>query len=138
MFARILFALVCATFLVGCGSEVMMVSDTTTFTETDQLVLQRPARNFVDDASAVGSSLGYHVSGIDRQQNTVTLSKTAGLGMGVLIGEINEVNVSLALAPDKRSVKMTVALMANLSKGGQDAANKLVSELKDGLARGLS
>jgi hypothetical protein len=132
---RNLLALAFVFLLGGCGAEVMMVSDTTSFTDTDQLVLRKPAQNFIDVASAVGTSLGYHVSGIDRQQNSIGLSKTAGLGMGVLIGEINEVNVTLTLAPDNRTIKISVVLMANFNKGGQDAANKIVSDLKAGLAK---
>jgi hypothetical protein len=116
----------------------MMVSDTTTFHSDEQFMLRRASQDFVAQATAVGASINYQVSGIDRKKRTVTLTKDAGLGMGVLIGEIKRVDVALQLEPDGRTVDMTISIMANFDKGNQAMETQIASDVKAAFERAAS
>jgi len=127
---RILVVAVLCALLGGCGAEVMMLSDTTTFQGDEQFKLRRPTSDFIALATAVGPAIDYHVSRIDNKTKTVVLTKDAGLGMGVLIGKIKRVDIALQLQADGRTVDMTISIMANFDKGNQAMEAEIAASVK--------
>lgn len=133
MFARILVIAV-AISLGACSTVVRMVDTPKQYASTDSVSVKKPAQNFIAAASQVGTSLGYEVSGTDVTKNAVQLTDNEGLTMGVLVGKVRQVSVTLTLQPGGRQIKIELQLYGNFDQANQAAAEGRVARLKTALA----
>jgi hypothetical protein len=133
MFARILVIAV-AISLGACSTVVRMVDTPKQYASTDSVAVKKPAQNFIAAASQVGTSLGYEVSGTDVTKNAVQLTDNEGLTMGVLVGKVRQVSVTLTLQPGGRQIKIELQLYGNFDQANQAAAEGRVARLKTALA----
>ena len=122
----------------GCATVGVMASSTQTFSLTDTVTV-RPtdtARCFAA-ATSVGSSLGFRVAGEDQANSIILLSKGASEFTSVMIGKIEQVTVSLTLAPDHKTVSLKAQAMGNFDTASQASVSKLMGDLKAGLVAQL-
>jgi len=116
--------------LVGCGSIGMMASKTETFKGKDSITLKAPRPDILNIVAEVGKSLGYSVSGLDREAGTISLSYDAGLFTGVMIGKINKTTLMIRSEKGGNELSILFWLMGNFGSGGQEAADKLIEDFK--------
>lgn len=116
--------------LVGCGTIGMMASETQTFNGKDSITLQTPKSDIIDVIADVGKSLGYNVSGLNRETGTISLSSSVSLFTGVMIGKINQSTLTIASEEGGKKLGIHVHLMGNFGTGGQEAATRLVEDFR--------
>lgn len=128
------FAIALALCLSGCSTIVQMVDTPKPYATTITIPLKRTPQNFIEAASQMGTSLGYIVSGTDLTKNAVQLSDDESLGMGVLIGKVRRISVTLTLEPGGRQMKIELQLFGNFDQATQAAAEGRLAQLKMAVA----
>jgi hypothetical protein len=131
---RRLLVMALALALGGCGSVGMMVDSPTQYGSTALIPLKRAPQNFIESATQVGTSLGYHLSGTDTIKNAVQLSDDESLAMTTLIGKMRNVKVTLTLEPGGRQIKVELMLIGNFDQANQTAAEGRLAQLRTALA----
>lgn len=121
--------------LVGCAEIGLMGSKTQNFTGSDSITLQAPRPDILDVVAEVGKSLGYNVSGLDREAGTIYLSSSSSLFTGVMIGKINNSTLYISSLEGGKKLGIRVMLGGNFGTGGQEAATRLVEDFKAGLLK---
>lgn len=116
--------------VVGCGEIGMLVSETQSFTGKDSITLQTSRPDILDVSAEVGKSLGYNVSGLDREDGVLTLASSTSLLTGVLIGQINQSTLTISSQEGGKKLGIGVLVAGNFGTGGQEAAMKLVNDFK--------
>lgn len=119
--------------LTGCGTVGTLVSKTEQFEVTDSVVLRAKPRDFVAAVEAVGQSLGYKVSGLDRASNKVTLSTSSSLATGVLIGKVKNFSMTATLGADGRTVAITAYSIGNFKTADRENVEKRIADFKTAL-----
>jgi len=107
-----------------------MASKTQTFNGKDSITLQVPRSDILDVVAEVGKSLGYNVSGLNRETGTISLSSSVSLFTGVMIGKINETTLIISSEKGGKKLGIHVHLMGNFGTGGQEAATRLVEDFR--------
>ena len=87
--SNIVIGICISLILVGCAEIGLIGSKTQTFTGRDSITLQALRPDILDVVAEVGKSLGYDVSGLDREAGTISLSSRSSMFTGVMIGKIN-------------------------------------------------
>lgn len=130
---RIFFVCLISVLLASCGSVGMMVSPNHTYSTNDVLKLKHPVKNFFQQVTDVGKSLGYEVAGTDPIKNSIVLADDNSAGMGVLIGKMGYKHVTLELQPDRRTITLDLEVLGNFSDATQEAGVKRLEDLKAAL-----
>lgn len=125
--AVIVFALL---LTVGCGSIGMMASDTKNFTGRDILTLKTTRPDILELISETGKSLGYSVSGFDREFKRVSLSSGSSFFTTVMIGKVNRSTLTISVEEDGQKLGITVTVWGNFGAAGQEAATQLIDDFK--------
>ncbi len=130
---RIFLAVLLSITLSSCTSVGLLVSPQREFTTTQTMQLRARPANFVDTVAQVGKSLGYNYSGVDRAKNKLKLTDHSTAGMGVLIGKISRLELTIWLSPNGRTVNFEIAAAGNYSTSNQDKIEARLQKLKDAL-----
>lgn len=128
--SNIVIGICISLIFVGCAEIGLMGSKTQTFNGKDSITLQTPRSDILDIVAEVGKSLGYNVSGLDRESGTISLSSSASLFTGVMIGKINRSTLHISSLEGGKKLGILVMLVGNFGTGGQEAATRLVEDFK--------
>jgi len=125
----------CLTLLLlpACG-VVGMATPVRTYTTNSTITLSKPAQNFIDITSEVGTSLGYKVSGVDPEKQSVTLDDNVGGVATMLIGKVVERRIVVTLQPGGRAIRFDIMVAGNMSSASQEKAEARLDTLKRALA----
>ncbi len=133
---RILLSALLIFSLSACA--VGMLTPNREFRTTDTFTLSKRTTNFIEGASSVGEALGYDIASVDRNGNAVTLTNNSS-AIGVsLIGKMQQMNFTLTLRPDDRTVDVQVSAFGNMSSVTQEKIEARVSELQTALRKQFS
>ena len=117
--------------VAGCaGLGYMVGGDIQTFQGRESIILPVPKSNILDIVAEVGKSLGYSVSGLDREAGTISLSSGTSILTQAMIGKMNQSTLSVSLGEGGKKLDIGVSLMGNFGTGGQEAATNLVGDFK--------
>ena len=134
---RYIAILALAFILAGCAEIGMFGSKDQSFSGTDSMVLDQPRADIFDVIAAVGKSMKFDVSGIDKNAGQITLSYGTSMGATILIGKMQNSSLTITTADDGKKLEIRVLVMGNFGTGGQEAADKLVADFKARLAERL-
>ncbi len=124
--------------LASCGGIGSVASPMQSAADQGSLTLTKPispATHFVDDAMAVGTTLGYQVSAVNRKDNIISFTKQSSLGVGVLIGRMVVTYAQLSLRNDCCTIDINVRMNGNFNEVNQAAVMTAIAAFKEGLAR---
>ena len=116
--------------LVGCSGLGMMASTTHTFTGKESITLRTPRADILDIVAKVGESLGYDVSGLDKESGTISLSSGSGAFAGTMIGKFNTNILTITVEKGSQKLNIVVVVTGNFGSGGQEAASRLMEDFK--------
>ena len=131
-----------AIFLImaipGCGMVGMMAGGgTDNFMGEDSFTVQPPREDILDVVAQVGKSLGYKVSGLNKEMGTISLTSRTSMATGMLIGKQSNATLTVASKENGKKLGISIFLMGNFGTGGQEHAEKLMSEFKAKLSETL-
>ena len=127
--SNIVIGICISLILVGCAG-IGIISKMQTFTGRDSITLQAPRPDILDVVAEVGKSLGYDVSGLDREAGTISLSSKSSMFTGVMIGKTNFSTLTISSEEGGKKLGIRVVLGGNFGTGGQEAATRLVEDFK--------
>lgn len=116
--------------LVGCAEIGLFGSRQQSFTGKDSLLLQNPRSDILDVIAEVGKSMGYSVSALDKEANTVSLSSSSSMFTTFLIGKMSRTTFQISSKDRGKKLDIEVFVVGNFGTGGQEAAMKLINDFK--------
>ncbi len=139
--SRAVFALAIGIYLsltlTGCSIIGLVVSENQTFHGKDSFTLQTPRTDTIDVMSNVGKSLGYNISGLDRERYTLSLSDQNSSFVYLLIGKTSRSTLSISSFDGGKKFDINVIVIGNFGNGSQEAAEKRVNDFKARLSERL-
>jgi len=125
-------------FLALSACAVGLYSNQNSYDTSQTMALRRPATSFVEVASEVGRSLGYKVSGVDPRGQSVRFSANSSMASTLLIGKMKTLNVTAALQPGGREVKLSIMMAGNMGSTSQAKATRILDEFREALEARLN
>lgn len=117
--------------LIGCAPIGHMISDPgQTYTGRDSLILQAPEPNILHTVGEVGKSLGYKVSGLDKERGTIRLTSTSPLFVSVMVGKSSSATLSISIKDSGKKLDIGVVAYGNFGAADQENVMALVSDFK--------
>lgn len=123
--------------LTGCSIIGLVVSENQTFHGKDSVTLQTPRTDTIDVMSNVGKSLGYNISGLDRERCTLSLSDQNSSFVYLLIGKTNHSTLGISSFDGGKKFDINVIVIGNFGNGTQEAAEQRVNDFKARLSERL-
>lgn len=124
--------------LCGCLLAPGHFSSTKTFQGADTIVLPAPRTDIFDVLSKTAKSLGYRVSGLNRQFRNVSFASQSSMGSGLLLGKYSSATINITVGEDNKTLNINITLSGNLGSGGQEAADKRIAEFKNALNKTIT
>lgn len=122
-------ALMMCLSLSGCA-ELSLLSNAENYQGHETLHLDKAPTNALDGLAEVGKSLGYSVSSMDKEGQSVGLtSQTSSLAAG-LIGHYGMTTLTIKVLPDGATLDVGILLTGNFGSGGQAEAEKVFGDFK--------
>ena len=128
----LIWSLITAMLMTGCG-VIGGFSKIETFNGKDSLKLDVPRQDILDVISAVGKSLNYKISYLDRERNIIGLTNESSQAAAGLIGSANMSRLTITVKNEGRILDIDVLVGGNFGKGGEDRGTAVVTEFKDKL-----
>lgn len=121
--------------VAGCaGFGYMVGGEIQTFQGRDSIILPVPRSDILDIVAEVGKSLGYSISGLDREAGTISLSSSTSPFTQAMIGKTNRSTLSVSLKEGGKKLDIHVSLIGNFGTAGQEEATNLVKDFKVNLS----
>jgi len=121
-------AIITSLVLFSCAEIGLFGSKTQTFTTRESLELKPPRPDILDVAAEVGKSMGYDISSSDKRAGTIGLSSSTSFLTEVLIGKINQSDLTIMLGNNGASLDINIMVMGNFGAGGQEAAMTILND----------
>jgi hypothetical protein len=86
----------------------------------------------------VGKSMGYRVSALNVKGGSITISSESSLVGGVMIGTINQINITSAVVDSGKKIEVTTTLVGNFGVGTKEESDKIFGDFKTRLLAALS
>ena len=115
--------------LVGCA-EIGVFSKVQTFRGKDSMLLPVSRPDILDIVAEVGKSMGYSVSALDREANTISLSSSSSMLSTALIGKTSQAILTISSKDNGKRLDINVVVTGNFGTGGQEAAMKIIDDFK--------
>ena len=81
--------------------------------------------------------MGYKVSALDREANTITLSSASSMVNTYLIGKTSRSTLSFTAQDNGKILKVAVLVVGNFGTGNQEVADRIVNDFKEKLISSL-
>jgi len=120
-----------STIFVGCGGVGMLAGGRVqTYMGSYSIMLEAPREDILDIVAEVGRTMGYSVSGLDRDQGTISLSSGSSMATTGLLGKSSQATIYVAIVELGKKLDTRISLVGNFGKGTQKAADKLFEDFK--------
>jgi hypothetical protein len=119
-----------AMMLVGCAGIGIVGSKDQRFTGKDSLLLQNPRPDILDVIAEVGKSMGYSVSSLNKEANTISLSSSSSMLTTSLIGKMSQATLLIFLKDRGEKLDIEVFVSGNFGTGGGESAMELINDFK--------
>jgi|GEM_PF-3004105 len=116
--------------LVGCAEIELFGSKIQTFRGKDSMLLPVSRPDILDIVAEVGKSMGYSVSALDREANTISLSSSSSMLSTALIGKTSQAMLTISSKDNGKRLDINVIVTGNFGTGGQEAAMKIIDDFK--------
>lgn len=124
-----------ALLLSGCPEIGVMFSKQQTFIGQESMQLKSPRPDILDVIAEVGKSMGYEVTALNKQFDSISLGAQSSMLNVVLIGKISHVDLSIMSREGGRILDVQVMASGNFDTGGQEAAMKILNDFKENLSK---
>ncbi len=116
--------------LVGCMPFGTLISNQEYYGGIDSLLLQVPTPNILDTMAEVGSSLGYKVSGLNRQHGTIHLTSCSPMFTNIMIGKFSSTTLSITVMENGTKLDIRVQTIGNFGTAEQENVMGRVNKFK--------
>lgn len=135
-FKRIAVLMLFGIFFSGCGFG-HMVSKTEQFSSHESIMLNSDRSDVFDIIAEVGESIGYKVSGIDKQNKKISLTSQSSTASVGLLGSAYYHIITFTVKSEDKLIDMYISLSGNFSSANKKEADKLYEEFKTKISERL-
>lgn len=123
--------------LIACGGIGMTFSDRQEFHGNESMIIENPRYNILDIIADVGKSMGYNISGLNREHGYISLSSSTRMTSMMLIGKMNRADLRIFVAEDGTKLNIQYSVLGNFGAGDYEAATQLVEDFKSEMEKAL-
>jgi hypothetical protein len=120
----------------SCGPVIAVGSKYESAVDENTFPLARPPSSFVDGSIVVGTSLGFQVRQLSREEPAVLFGRSTDESW--LKGKRVEESVRVKLLDNGRAILIHAQIAGNFDTATQAAADNLIAQFHEGLTRQFS
>lgn len=117
--------------LVSCSAVGTIIGGSIqTFTGTETITLNESKQDIFDTIIQVGKEMDLSVSGMDKNNQTISLSSGYGTTGAAMIGKQRSITITIILSDYGKRLDVTTMVYGNFSFGTKENADKIFNEFK--------